>query len=239
MVIMVFIIESKNDELDDVKKSIERVFFFLPDKEYDNMNNMSDYCKLILIFNSDYLKNDILLSKDDYTTIVKRDGVKGYKTSNIINSLKTILGNEATINFDSDEYGDYEFLIEDDCKIGNKFIGNLSYNESSNYVYSYDSSWDYDNYKLNVKWDEPKYSNNQVFLTAKALITVKRNDGKYDVFVDSNFKHNVGFINNYFEINKFYIYSNTYKFTLQKDNDKYIWTRFEVDDSLYNGTFVD
>ena len=100
----------KKDDTEILKESLEKIFYFLPNDKYDDMNTISDYCKLALIYDTDYLKSD-------YT--FKNNNKKGYTKENIINTVKNILGNNASINFNADEDGQYNFLLTDACMYGN------------------------------------------------------------------------------------------------------------------------
>lgn len=221
----------KKDKITQIEDAIENVFFYLPNTEYNDLNEISDYCKISMVFDTDYLKKDAYLSKDDYDTITKskKNSVKAFKASNVLKSLRNILGDNATINFDLNDDDDYEFLLQDSCKYGNKNLKTLSYNESRKYFYSIDDNEE-NNSKLYVKWDKPKYDGDTVILTAYALLSIKNNDGGYDIYLDSNLHYKIDSINGVvdYKIGKLYDQSFEYKFTLKKDKDNYIWTKYEV-----------
>lgn len=230
----------KKDNITKIEEALEHVFFYLPESSYDNLNEMSDYCKISLIYGTDYLKKDALLSKDNYDTIVKKNGIKGYKISNVLKSIKSILGEDATINFSANEDGDYEFLFEDKCKYGNKSLKTLSYNESLEYIYSIDDDQYVNNSKLFVKWDKPVIDGDIVVLTAQALLGIKNSDGGYDIFIDSNLNQIDSISGNInYNILKLYDKSYIYKFTLKKVNDNYNWIKYEVVNNLEDDVIYD
>lgn len=234
--------ELKNDKLGKVKDAIENVFFYLPNENYDDLNQISDYCKISLVYGTDYLKNYTLLSKDDYDTVVKKNGVKAYSKDNILKAIKNILGDNANINFDLDEDDDYSFLISDNCKFGNDKIKTLSYNESKESVFSIDDDEE-NTSKLYVKWEKPEYDGDLVKLTAKALLAVKNVDGGYDVFADSNLNYQAGTVsgsNVKSQIEDMYDYrSMDHVITLKKQGDNYIWIKYEVIDNIYRGEILE
>ena len=226
-------IRQDKDEITKIKEAIEHVFFYLPDNEYDNLNNMSDYCKISMVYDTDYLKNDVYLSKNDYDKTVKSsyNSVKAYKTSNVLNSIKKILGESATINFNLNDDNDYDFLLEDNCKYGNKKLQILSYNESKKYLYSInDESSNDNNSKLYVKWDEPVYDGDTVTLKAYALLAIKNSEGNYDIYLDNDLSYKIDTIssNISYKIAKLYDRSFTYEFILKKENNNYIWTNYKI-----------
>lgn len=235
--------DKKKDKIEQMKEAIEHVFFYLPNTKYDDLNQMSDYCKISMVYNTDYLKKDVYLSKDNYDTVVKSsiNSVKGYKTSNVLNSVKSILGENATINFDINEDDDYDFLLTDKCRFGNKRLQTLSYNESGKYIYSIDDDSNNNDLKLYVKWDKPEYDGDTVRLTAYALLSIKNSDGNYDIYIDNNLSKKVDTINGSvsYKILKLYDRSYTYRFTLKKINDNYIWTNFEVDNIIEDTIIYD
>lgn len=125
---------NKRDKLKEMKDSIENIFFYLPEKEYTNTNEIPEYCKISLVFGQDYMKPDTYLSVDDYSTELKEqnNSVKAYSKDNIINTIKSLLGNDATLSLELDEEGDYPSLEENGCGYNNKNISILSYNEEKN-----------------------------------------------------------------------------------------------------------
>lgn len=227
-------VHNKKDKIVQMEEAIENIFFYLPEKEYTNLNEMSDYCKISLVYGTDFLKRDVYLSKEDYDTIVKskRNSVSGYKIDNVLKSVRKVIGSDATINFDVNEDGDYNFLTEDSCAIGNNSIGTLSYNELSKYIFTINKE-NNKNSKLYVKWEKPIFENDEVYLTAYALLTIKNADGGYDVYADSNLSHKVDSIkggNIKYKIKSLYYKSNIYKFTLKKVNENYVWINYKMDD---------
>lgn len=242
IILMLFgiIYELKNDKLEQAKEAIEHVFFYLPEENYDDLNQMPDYCKISLIYGTDYLKKDALLSKENYDTIVKRNGVKAYSKENIAKSIKNILGENATMNFELNEYEDYEFLIANSCKFGNKKINTLSYNETLGYIFSIPDE-EKENSKLYVKWEKPKYEGDLVILNAKALLAIENADGGYDIFADQKLNYKAGSIkgsNIKSKIKDLYYKSMDHQITLKKENGQYIWVKYEVIDNIYRGDII-
>lgn len=233
----------KKDKIEQIEEAIEHVFFYLPKSEYDDLNEMSDYCKISLVYGTDYLKNDVYLSKDDYDTIVnsKKNSVKGYKLSNVLKSVKAILGDNATINFDVNEYEQYQFLLQDNCKFGNNSLETLSYNQFSKYIYSIDDEEKNNDIKLYVKWEKPEFNENEVILTAYALLSIKNSEGHYDIYLDGNLSYKLDVIdgNVSYKIGKLYDKSNKYIFTLKKENDKYIWSSYKVINAIDDTVIYD
>lgn len=235
-----FLYDGKKDKLKQTEEALENIFFYLPENEYTDFNNLSDYCKISLVYGTDFLKKDVLLSKDDYDTVVKRKGINGYKSSNVLKAVQSILGKDVNINFDLNEENEYEFLEADSCKLGNDKINTLSYNESSEYLFSIDDENKENNTKLYVKWDKPKYDGDLVHLTAYALLTIKNASGGYDVYADGNLSHKVDSIkkgNIKYKIKSLYYKSNVYNFTLKKVNDNYIWINYTMKD-IYDDTII-
>jgi len=78
------------------------------------------------------------LSTDDYDTIVKKNSknsVKAYSKDEILDALKKVLGENAIIDFEPNDEGDYEFIIENGCGNNNENIGKISYNSEKGYIY--------------------------------------------------------------------------------------------------------
>ena len=226
-----------------IEKSIENVFFYLPESEYSDLNSISDYCKVSMVFDTDYVKKDALLSKEDYNTILKKDknAVKAYKISTIEKAVKNIFGESASINFDANEDGEYNFLIEDNCRYGNDKLEVLNYNESRKYVYSIDGD-KYENMKLYVKWEEPINNENEVVISAKALLAIKNEAGNYDVYADNNLEYKVVTLKSnelQSQISKYYSESLNYEFRLKKLKNEYIWTSFKRVNVYENSVLVD
>ena len=232
---------TKRDKLKEIQQSIENIFFYLPNNEYDNLNDIPDYCKVSLVFGQSYMKADTYLDISDYDTEVKKEtdkSVKAFKKDTILKNVKNLLGKETTINFDMDEDMDYQFLEENGCGFNNKYISTLSYNEEKEYIYSLKEEKE-KSYELYVEWDNPVEDNNQVTLTAKALITRKNDDGSYDVYADPENKYLAGTIKNDEDFksemdNLIKLKSRKYIFTLKKEKGNYIWTNYKISDYLYN-----
>lgn len=240
LIFSVFLFSKKESKLTKMEKALENVFFYLPEKEYSDLNNISDYCKISMVFDTSLVKNGVYLSKNDYNTIVKNKskGVKAYRREDIISSLKGVIGNNVSIDFSQNEYGDYEFLIPDSCGYGNKSIQLLSYNESSGYIFSVEDISKNKNAdsKLYVKWEKPEIDGDYTILTAKALFAVKNDIGKYDVFADNEMRYLIKTLsssNLKSQIKNLYNMSMVYKITLKETNDGYQWVKYEVIDNIY------
>ena len=95
---------NKKDELSELKDAIENIFYYLPDDNYTTMNDLSDTCKLALIYDTKYLKSDYVF----YDNNGKEN--KGYTKNNVLNSLKNIIGEESIIDFNKDNSGEYKFF---------------------------------------------------------------------------------------------------------------------------------
>ena len=248
-VIIFVIISTKNkvSELDKMKNMLTNVFIYLEDKEYNDLNEIPDYCKLSFIYGSDYLKSDALLSTDDYDTVLnKRNGksVDAYSKENIMNTIKKVLGENATISFEQDEYGDYPSLIENGCGYENNSIGLLSYNEEKEYVYSINDSNEDKVTKLYVKWETPEIDGDDIKLIAYALITSRRDDGSYEVYADGNLELYAGEIDKDEDVEEaingmYNVSSRKYTFNLKKVDGKYMWTGFSITDNLYKEIIVE
>ena len=224
---------NKNNKLGKTKSAIENVFFYLPDTEYNDLSEIPDYCKISLVYGTEYVKKDALLSRDDYDTIVKKNGVYAYKLDTILKGIQDILGDNVTINFEKNNDNEYDLLYSNDCRYGNSKLNTLSYNENYGYLFSMEDNEE-DNSKLYVKWMEPVYNDDTVILKAKALLAIKNASGGYDVFADKDLSYKAGSVDTKNKIEDLYYKSLDYKFTLKDINDKYIWTKYEVIDNIYN-----
>lgn len=232
--------KEKENKLDNTLDAIENIFFFLPNDKYDNLNDISDYCKISLIYGSKFLKSDKLINKDNYDADGKLGSLKAYSKDNVLKSLKKLLGDDASINFDLNDDSDYDFLMEDGCRYANNDIKALSYNETDGYIFSVDRDED-DNIELFVKWGEPNIENDQVIIHASALVAVKNGDDNYDIFADKDLKHLAGTTSKFnltSEVEKLYYKSMDYVFTLKIVDGNYIWTNYEVIDRLYDEGFI-
>ena len=245
ILLIINIVGNKRNKLQEMKDSIENIFFYLPEKEYDNMNEIPDYCKISFVFGQDYLKKDSYLNIESYNTEEKKlndNNVPAYKKDNILKNVKVLLGDDATINFDMDSDMNYQFLVENGCGYNNKYITALSYNEEKEYIYSLKEEKE-NLYELHVKWDKEERKGNEVILEAKALLTKKNEDGSYDVYADPKNIYRVYTVeagkNLEEELNELYeIYSNIFSFTLEKQKNNYIWKKFKLDDSKYNQEII-
>jgi len=234
IVVIIGLISSQdNNKLGKTKNAIENIFFYLPESSYDNLSEMPDYCKVSLVYGTEYVKKDALLSYDDYDTIVKKNGVSAYKLETITKGIHDILGDNVSINFEKNNDNEYDLLYSNDCIYGNSKLNNLSYNENHGYFFSMDREEEA-NSKLYVKWMEPEYKDDLVILKAKALLAIKNASGGYDVFANKDLTYKAGEVSSKDKIEDLYYMSLDYKFTLKDINDKYIWTKYEVIDNIYN-----
>ena len=184
------LLSKKENNVDEFKKTIENIFYYLPEDNYTNMNDISDYCKIALLYNSDYLKSDY--------TLYAKDGnkIKGYTRDNILTSLKSIIGDSAYINFNKNESLDYSFLTQDSCVFASEFISNITYDESKKVLYSEGSGEQVR--KLHIKWLD---TNSETKLKAKALMSVKTDSG-YMLYVDYDMQNLIGEYKNIKELEK-------------------------------------
>lgn len=247
LIISMLFIFKKDDKLKNVQDSLENIFFFLPETKYDNLNDLPDYCKVSLVYGTKYLKDEKYLSKDDYNTEGKKKAlktVKAYSKESILDGVKLLLGENATINFEKNEEGDYTFTQENGCGYNNDSIDLLSYNEIRKLVYSYDTG-ENNTIDLYVKWEKPEIDGDIVKLSAKALLPIDNGDGNYIVYADKDMSLVAGRIekgkNLEKEIEKLYdTGSRIYNFTLKKHGNNYIWIGYEVLDYMYNNEiFID
>ena len=229
--------KKKSNQLENIEKSIENILFYLPDSKYDNMNNIPDYCKLNLVYGTDYLKSDLYISSDDYDTIVDgktNNSISAYSNNALLSAIKNVLGDDATINFESNDDGDYEFIEENGCGNNNKKIGSISYNSEKEFIYSKESK---EIQKLYVKWDDPVVDGDYVNLTAYALLPLINEDGSYTVYANSSQTYVAGNISSGKDIDKeisdMYDRSLKYNIKLKKNGNKYTWVNYEVVDDVY------
>ena len=132
----------------DLKNTLSNTFFYLDLDDYTDINNISDSCKISLIYDTSYMKSD-------YTVYDSSKKIKAYTKNNVLKSIKSILGDSATINFDINELNSYDFLIDDKCMYNNKISG-LTYDSNKNVLYKDDleSTSRY----IVVKWVDEKES---------------------------------------------------------------------------------
>lgn len=213
------LLSKRKNNVDQLKKTIENVFYYLPDDNYTNMNDISDYCKIALLYNSDYLKSDYTLYDNDGNKI------KGYTRNNILTSLKSIIGSDAYIDFNKNKSLDYSFLNQDSCVFANDFIANISYDENKKIIYSVKKEEQVR--KLYIKWID---QNSETKLKAKALMAVKTDLG-YMLYVDYNMQYLIGEYKNIQELEKDleknYLKSYDYEFEIAKNGDEYIWKSYK------------
>ena len=211
IVVFIIILSSKKDKYNNLKNSLSSTFYYL-DKSYDNLNDISDFCKISLVYDTNYLKSD-------YTVSDAGNKIKGYTISNVLSSSKKILGDNITIDFDN--------LIKDDCVYNNKVI-NLTYNSKDKVLYSQGN--DKSNRTIVVDWFYEKEDDNILELKSHALMIVK-ND-KYDLYVDKNMENLIGSYNTLNEAKKVandnMFKSYEYVFKFNKVNNNYIWKSFDI-----------
>ena len=226
--VALYFLNVKNDKYQQIKDSISNVFFYLPEDKYENMNDISDYCKISLVFNTKYASSDYKFYDNNGSII------NGYTKDEVLNSIKKILGDQATIDFMVDESGNYKFLFKDKC-VYNAKVTNLTYDSQNNVFY--ESEGETSNRILEVKWNDVKENNDEVELKAQALMIVK-GDNKYDLYIDNNMNYLIGSYKTLKEaknastanFDKSYIYN----FKLKKIDDNYIWTDFERENFVNN-----
>ena len=229
----------KNDGLKVAMDAIENIFFFLPETKYDNLNEIPDYCKISLVYGTKYLNDEKYISEDDYYTVVKKQdkkAVKAYNKDSILNAIKSILGDDANINFSADENDEYLFLVENGCGYNNKNINSLGYSEIGDYIYSYDNDEAIES-NLYIKWEKPVIDGDIVNLSAKALLPIENQDGSYTVYTNGERFAVVGTVEKgkklKDELRKMCDEVDVkYNFTLQKNGSNYMWIKYEVIDNL-------
>lgn len=224
IILTIFILEKKSDDkisITDIKDSVTNIFYYLPEDKYEDMNNISDYCKISLIYDTDYLKNDTKINLEGKSK-------KAYSKANVLDSLKKILGSSASINFKSDESGDYSFLQQDNCYLSNPIVTNLSYDSNKNAIYNLD--YEDINKELYVKWSDEIINGDTLILSAQAFVIVKASD-QYQVYVDYQMSDSLGTYQSLekakeaIEENIYRSYD--YKFIFEKENENYIWKSYE------------
>ena len=119
-IVFAFIIcVDKKDKYSGIKNSLENIFFYLEDDKYDNIDTISDFCKLSLVYDTMYMKK----SKNNI-----------YSKYQISSAIKKILGNNSKLDF-SVSNNEYNFLKTDACVFGNPDVGNVSYDSISQQFY--------------------------------------------------------------------------------------------------------
>ena len=78
LIFFIILINNHKDKYSNIKKTVSNTFFYLSFDEYDDMNNISDNCKISLLFDMDGFKKDKIVQN-----------VKGYSKGNILNSVKS------------------------------------------------------------------------------------------------------------------------------------------------------
>ena len=128
LVYMIFSNKHK-DKYTSLKKTVSNTFFFLYNDKYDDMNDISDNCKMSLLFDYNGFKSD--------KVIINEGGKKihGYSKNNIATSLKKILGKDSSINFSLNNENLYNFMSDTEC-IYNSKVSDLSYDSTKQILYS-------------------------------------------------------------------------------------------------------
>ena len=215
LIFFIILINNRKDKYSNIKKTISNTFFYLSLDEYDNMNNISDNCKISLLFDMDGFKKDKSVQN-----------VKGYSKSNILNSIKKVLGSSATINFSINDFNTYNFLTEDEC-FYNVNPTTLSYNSTEQVLYRNNTE---NNRIIMVNWNKVEANGSIINMNAEALMIVK-NEKDYSLFIDKDMNYKIGdyktlneakdaALNNYFRSYK-------YEFTFNYENGNYIWKKFK------------
>ena len=223
IILSVFLFNKKsNNEYSDIKNSIEHIFYYLDKDDYKNMNDISDFCKLALVYDSSYLSSDEKIYDTDGKSI------DAYTKEQVMKGIKSILGKDVNFNFQPNDDGTYNFLISDKCMYGNINASNLSYDSARDTIYSNGNMES--NYYLEVKWSKESVVGNKITLNAQALMIVKSDDG-YNLFVDSDMKELLGSYKSLKEAKKAALekmnYSYDYEFILEKEENNIIWKSFK------------
>lgn len=221
----------RKDKYANIKSSLENVFFYLKNDYYNDMNDISDDCKIALIYNTKYLKSDYSF----YNTNGKK--ILGYTNSNVLSTLSKIIPN-ATINFNLNINNTYDFLMGNDC-IYTSNMRILTYDNESKVFYSNNN--EESNRLLIIKWnniDDADSSN--IKLYASALMIVK-DSNKYDLYIDNNLEYLIGSYSSLKKAKssalKNFNRSYDYIITLERKNNNYIWKSFER--KTFNTNIVD
>ena len=222
----------KQNKFKKIEKALENVFYYLPNSNYEDLTDISDYCKIALIYGTDYIKSD-------YTIYDDNNKINGYTKDNLLSSIKNILGTNASINFEKDQNGEYRFLKQDSCMYNDK-TSNLTYDEENGVVYN--NSDNDNNSVLVVDWFEEKEENKIIKLKAHALI-IAISDKSYDLYIDNNLEHKIESYQSLSEamtgakenFDKSYIYN----FEFKLEHGHYIWTRYSNNSKIYEEEFIE
>lgn len=208
-----------NNRYNSIKAALSNTFFYLDFDDYTDINNISDTCKISLIYDTSYMSSDYTL----YDSNRKR--IKGYTKDNVLKAIKDIIGDNATISFDANELNSYDFLINDKCMYNNK-ISRLTYDSKKNILYS-DGTESSKRYIV-VNWVDEKENGDYLELNAQALMIVKNES--YDLYIDNDMKYPIGSYNSLDKAKsaamKNFNKSYAYEFIFKKENNNYIWTEF-------------
>lgn len=232
---------NEKNKYDKIKKSIENIFFYLPEKEYTDLNLIPDYCKISMVFGTKYLNYSKYISSKDYITPVKKkdkDSVGVYATEDIENAVKKIIGKDATIKYNKDSEGDYEFTIENGCGYNNSSLDLLRYNDQEKYIFSSKITEEDSNSKIYVKWLEPEKSKDGIILKAYAFEVVKNDDDSYTLYADSNRNFVADVVANKETLDKkidelYKTKSRLYQFVIKKSGKDYKWVSYKIIDNIY------
>lgn len=224
MIIKISKKENNASQYSKLENALSNVFYFLDKDEYNNMNEISDFCKLALIYDTDYLISDNSIYNDNGRKI------DGFSKNNIKLSIKNILGSNANINMEASSSGDYIFLYFDSCQFGNPKAATLTYDSGRELVYS--NSINNSNRKVYVNWVSERLIGKELVLKAQALMAVQSDSG-YDLYIDKNMEYVVGHYKDLKQVerdlkNK-YSLSYNYEFSLNKNNNSFIWNKFKRD----------
>lgn len=207
----------KKNDYSNIKQSMEKVFFYLPEDEYKSMNKMSDYCKLVFLYSTKYMKN--------------RD--KEYNKIELMNALKKTIGDKASLNFNINEMDTYDFLVQDECVYGDIELSNISYDSSKKLIFIDNNSKNNklnNNYIIEAVWNDPIKNGNIIKLSAKALL-IEKADNSYNIFSDMDKTELVGEAKTLNEAKKIakksMIYSADYIFELERKDNNIIWKSFK------------
>lgn len=223
------VINSKQDKYKNIKNSMEKVFFYLDKDEYEKIDEMSDFCKIALIYDSSYMK---------------KESSNRYSKDKFMRAIRSILGNDVNFNFNLNELDTYNFLMSDTCLYSNPELGNLSYDSSSKQIYIDNKNNDEkinNSYYLQVSWDKPIENGNLITLRAKALL-IEKNDNSYNIYADLEKNESLGEYKSLKEARKYaeksMYYSVDYEFTLENKNGNLIWKSFKKN-KVSSDTIID
>ena len=222
----------KNEKYTDLKNALSNTFFYLDKDDYDDLNSISDLCKISLIYDTNYMKSDYVIYE------IGKEKIKGYTKQNVDNSIKKILGNSASINFELNDLNSYDSILNDVCMYNDKII-NLSYDSDKKVLYNYNPQNKKSKRIIMANWDDDLENLDYLTLNAQALMIVKNE--KYDLYKDSKMEYLIGSYNSLNEAKNAarnnFDKSYKYVFKFKKENNNYIWKEFHR--KTYNDVIVD